>query len=366
MNYCTITFNKQCFSLFLSLFLLLPIIANSSQDTLRVVVAGSPPFVIDTVLNNQKTITGISVDIWKNMAKELNIQYNMVRGKTVGGSIDSVHSGVYDILVGPITVNADRAEKVHFMQPYTRGKMGIMTFVGESSFLDFVSPLFSKTFGIGIGILLGLLFVIGNLIWFAERKINPDCFPSNYFRGILNGMWFSIVTFSTVGYGDLVVKSHFGRVLSGFWIVCSMIIASSLTATIATAFTMNQLKNTAIEKPSDLLNKKVATVEKTTSADIATKYTDKVLKETSVNRAIEKLRNKEVDAVVFGAPQLEYYLHKNPIDNLFILSIDDEVENLSFVLPHQSKHIVLFNRTLLKEIEDGSINTLFEKYGVAR
>lgn len=338
----------------------------SITDTLKIVVAGSPPFVIDTVLNGQKTTTGISVDIWKSISKELNIQYTLTRGNTVGESIDSVQSGAFDVLIGPITVNASRAEKVNFMQPYSRGKMGIMTFVGESSFLDFIAPLYSKTFAIGIGILVGLLFLVGNLIWFAERTVNPDCFPKNYFKGVLNGMWFSIVTFSTVGYGDLVVRSHFGRVLSGFWIVCSMIIASSLTATIATAFTLNQLKNSAIETASDLLNKKVATVEKTTSAEIASKYTDKILKETTLTRCVDKLEQKEVDAVVFGAPQLQYHLFKHPNENFTIITIDDEVENLSFVVPHKYEHTSLLNTTLLKKIEDGSINKFFEHYGVAR
>jgi polar amino acid transport system substrate-binding protein len=366
MTYSSNSSNKLLQIFIVGILFFLPVSLFSITDTLKIVVAGSPPFVIDTVIKGEKTITGISIDIWKSMAKELNIQYTLTRGKTVGGSIDSIQSGVYDLLVGPITVNATRAEKVNFMQPYSRGKMGIMTNVEESSFLDFIAPLFSKTFAIGIGILLSLLFVVGNLIWFAERKINPDCFPKNYFKGILNGMWFSIVTFSTVGYGDLVVKSHFGRVLSGFWIVCSMIIASSLTATIATAFTLNQLKNTAIEKASDLINKKVATVEKTTSADVASKYTEKIVKETSVARCIDKLVNKEVDAVVFGAPQLQYYLYKNPNDKLMIIAIEDEVENLSFVVPHKYEHTSLLNTTLLKKIEDGSINKFFEEYGVAR
>jgi len=358
--------NKQRRIFFVAILFFFPYSLFSFNDTLKIVIAGSPPFVIDTVINGQKTSTGISVDIWKSIAKELNIQYTLTRGKTVGASIDSVFSGAFDVLIGPITVNASRAEKVNFLQPYSRGKMGIMTHIRESSFLDFIAPLYSKTFAIGIGILLGLLFLVGNMIWIAERKVNSDCFPKNYFRGVLNGMWFSIVTFSTVGYGDLVVKSHFGRVLSGFWIVCSMIIASSLTATIATAFTLNQLKNSAIESASDLLNKKVATVEKTTSAEVASKYTDKILKETSVARCIDKLLNKEVDAVVFGAPQLQYQLFKHPNDQIVIISIDDEVENLSFVVPHKYEHTSLLNTTLLKKIEDGSINKYFEQYGVAR
>ncbi len=366
MKFFTDIFSKIIVTIIFISVLALPSFTFSSQDTLKVVVAGSPPFVIDTILNGEKKVTGISIDIWNSIAKDLGIEYSVVRGKTVGGSIDSLQKGVFDILVGPITVTADRSEKVLFMQPYTRGKMGIMTTVGESSFFDFVSPLFSKTFAVGIGALLGLLFTIGNIVWFAERKINPECFPKNYFRGVINGMWFSIVTFSTVGYGDLVVKSHFGRVMSGFWIICSMIIASSLTASIATAFTLNQLRNSSIEKASDLLNKKVATVEKTTASDIAHKYTDRILKESTLDMSISKLTSKEVDAVIFGAHQLEYFLHKNPNDQLLIITIDDEVENISFVLENHSKYLNSFNTSMLKKIEDGSINKLFEKYGVAR
>lgn len=57
-----------------------------------------------------------------------------------------------------------------------------------------------------------ILFIIifASLIYYAERlQENPD----NQFTSIPIGLWWSIVTMTTVGYGDLVPKSYMGMIV---------------------------------------------------------------------------------------------------------------------------------------------------------
>jgi hypothetical protein len=61
------------------------------------------------------------------------------------------------------------------------------------------------------------IVVVAHLVWFAERKINPQQFPPNYLDGIDDAIWWSCTTVTTVGYGDKTPLSNIGRMLAIFW-----------------------------------------------------------------------------------------------------------------------------------------------------
>lgn len=56
-------------------------------------------------------------------------------------------------------------------------------------------------------LLLGIV-IFASLIYYAERiQTNPD----NDFHSIPLGLWWALVTMTTVGYGDLIPKTYFGK-----------------------------------------------------------------------------------------------------------------------------------------------------------
>ncbi len=61
-------------------------------------------------------------------------------------------------------------------------------------------------------LVLGVLLVLAScLMYFAEKEVQPDAFAS-----IPAAMWWTIVTLTTVGYGDVFPITSLGRVLAGF------------------------------------------------------------------------------------------------------------------------------------------------------
>lgn len=58
-------------------------------------------------------------------------------------------------------------------------------------------------------IMLGLVVVSATILHFAERGVQPDAFGD-----IPKAMWWAIVTLTTVGYGDVVPVTLFGRVVA--------------------------------------------------------------------------------------------------------------------------------------------------------
>jgi voltage-gated potassium channel Kch len=62
-----------------------------------------------------------------------------------------------------------------------------------------------------------LLTVTGALIWLAERRHNEEQFRRDPAAGIGNGIWWSAVTMTTVGYGDKAPVTLAGRVIALVW-----------------------------------------------------------------------------------------------------------------------------------------------------
>ena len=84
------------------------------------------------------------------------------------------------------------------------------------------------------GVLLLLMFISSFFMFYAEADAQP-----NAFRNILDTFWLSLVTFTTVGYGDVYPITAMGKVLSGI-VVLIGIMLFALPASILTAEFMNE------------------------------------------------------------------------------------------------------------------------------
>lgn len=84
------------------------------------------------------------------------------------------------------------------------------------------------------GVLLILIFLSSFLMFYAESEAQPDVF-----HNILDTFWWSIVTFTTVGYGDVYPITPFGKLLSAI-IVLIGIMLFALPTSILTAEFLNE------------------------------------------------------------------------------------------------------------------------------
>jgi voltage-gated potassium channel len=80
-------------------------------------------------------------------------------------------------------------------------------------------------------VILLLVLIIGSFIFFiVERTVNPEV--PNYESAV----WFSIISMTTVGYGDIVPVTLIGRMLGVIIILTGMGYVSLVTATLAYSF----------------------------------------------------------------------------------------------------------------------------------
>lgn len=289
-------------------------IDSSQAPILKVGVKEAPPFAMKKSTGEW---TGISIYLWKELAKSLNYQYEF-QEYNLATLLNNVKEEQLDVGIAAITISKEREEVFDFSLPYFTTGLSILTQKKEQSFFDVLSRLFSWRFFQVIAALVFLLFFIGILLWVVERKHNEEQFGGKWWQGIGAAFWWSAVTMTTVGYGDKAPVTPLGRIIGFVWMFAGIMIISGFTAAITSALTIDQL-TTAIQGPEDLDNVGVATVRGSSSASYL-KYREVAFMGTNtIEEAIEALNKGKVDAVVYDAPILQYIVRKEKMESLELL-----------------------------------------------
>lgn len=345
-------------SLTVALLLLVAIPFPLQARVLRVGVSGSPPFVE----KNGLVYKGISVDVWRHIAEARNLEYTFVHLPNTDSNVKAVANGRLDLAIGPISITPDRMANsaIEFTQPYFYGEEGLLLPADQPKLWTRIKPLFGLAALSSMAVLLVSIFIVGNLIWFVERHRNSEHFPRQYLKGVANGTWFALVTLTTVGYGDRAPLTQAGRAIAGAWMVISLVTVSTITAGLASAFTIS-LSNTqmpGITKPAQIDNKLMAVVSGTSSEFLARRYGARPLPAPTLAEAVELVKKGDASGVIFDSPALRYFLKKNPDNSLVLAPFGLTFTTYGFVLPSNSDLTRLIDVELLDLYSNGMMQVI--------
>ncbi len=296
----------------LGLFGSAPALAGPPEEELTVAIKPAPPFTIREGPPEGPAIwKGPSVELWEDIALDLGLPFHY-HETTLDDMLAGVADGRYDVAVAALTVTAEREERVDFTHPYyTTGLAIAVSSQHASPWVNVLGTVFSLEFLRVLAVIALIQLVVGTVVWLFERHTNPEQFPESVAKGVATGFWWATVTMATVGYGDKAPKTGLGRFVAMMWMLASMVILASVTATIASSLTVERLES-RLRGPEDLPRFTVGAIEATTGdrflrsqAVAATRYPD-------ANTAIQALIDGEVEALVWDEPLLRFAIERGP------------------------------------------------------
>lgn len=325
---------------------------------LKVLVRNFEPFVI---VKDEK-LTGFSLDIWWEIAKHLNLSYDLIGVDSTAKLLDELLQRTADVGISGTVVNSERESMIDFSHNYLKAGLQILVPARSTSWLQNVMfILFSKTFILVLVGLFSILLTAAHFIWFIERKRNPEEFPQEYFKGLLEALWWAgAIMTGREGWGKRLVRGN-AKVFTFVWMFTGYFIFIYFTASMTTLFTVKSIKK-SIEFQSDLLDKKVVAVKYSDAEEFLLNFGVIPSTVDSEEKAYELVKNKQVDAFVHYSPALQYYAAHQGKQKVKLVGKPFQVKKLGFALTPDSPLRKSINKTILILIENGTYQQIYQKW----
>lgn len=326
----------------------LPAMAREDAPPPAELVVGvkrAPPFVIASASGYE----GLAADLWEEAARENGWRYRY-REYDLAGLLDAVARGEVDVAIGAITTTAAREARMDFSHPITSSGLAIaVRSEWAAGWFAVVRAVFSLGFLKVIGALCLVLVVVGWLAWLLEHRRNPEQFGGTRANGVFSGVWWAMVTMTTVGYGDLAPRTVGGRLLGLAWMLTALVIVSFFTAAITSTLTVGQLSS-RIETAGDLRGMHIGSVADSTSTGWLESQHLSFTESANLPDALARLADGRLDVVVYDAPLLQWTIRQRFAGQLRVLPIVLERQDYAFALPPGSALREPVNASLLRRI----------------
>jgi polar amino acid transport system substrate-binding protein len=327
----------------------------------------APPF---SMRAENGSWSGISVDLWQWIAADLGVDTEF-RETTVTGLFDDLAPGrPLDLSIGALTITADREDRVDFSQPFFLSGLcvAVKTAPGPGRLWSWVERVLVWDFWRVVAALFASLVLVAILIWVLEHKSNPKEFGGDgkASRGIGSALWWSAVTMTTVGYGDLAPRSPAGRLVAIGWMFISLFLVSWFTASMASVLTAERLDAGAgglvVRGADDLRRLHVAVIAGTSSEDYLRRRQIDYIR-VPLKDLLEVLLTGRAQAVLSDAPALRYIARSERYaGKITVLPQNFQTEPYGIALRDGSPWRKPVDRALLHRLADPAWRELIYRY----
>lgn len=315
---------------------------------LRVGVSEEPPFATRDPLGEWQ---GLAIDLWREIAGDLGWAYRFV---DVSGDshamLRALKEGRVDVVALGVAVTPDQAREVSYSYPYYPSTLAL-AFRSEraSTAWAIVHFLLSREFAGVMGGLLFATFLAGILIWFVERKENPDHFGGKTLHGIGSAFWWAAVTMTTIGYGDKVPRTPKGRAIALVWMFVGVVLVSFFTAWVTAAVAVEKVSNRSLQHRS-LEELRLGCVQ----GGVGEKFlaTEKIhaLSFPTASACLAALAAGKIDAAVLREPTLRYLVRTAYAGEIEVVPRPLERIDYAFAFPRGSPLQVPVNEEIIRRI----------------
>ena len=331
---------------------------NAPIPHLKVGVFLEPPFTIQST----KELNGISIELWEMAANKLGWKWSY-EIMDLSDLLESVTTGKIDIAVAPLARTSDREKVMDFTPSYLQSGLAIASEREPvHTLLDVISHVGDRAFIQLTFSLLVITIFFGLIMWWAERKANKDHFGGQMVHGFGSGVWWSMVTMSTVGYGDKAPRTGLGRFLALVWIFISIVLLAAFTGTIASSMTVGRMGQN-MSQLSDLHGKKIGAIEKSDAQSWLESHSIKVVPYKSINEGLNAILDAKIDAFVSDRSPILWEVAQWDKGDEIVTEGNIHPQRISFALPTGSKYKEAIGVAILSVLESRTWDYIRAQYG---
>uniref|UniRef100_A0A7S0HCK3 Calmodulin n=1 Tax=Hanusia phi TaxID=3032 RepID=A0A7S0HCK3_9CRYP len=156
------------------------------------------------------------------------------------------------------------------------------------------------------------VLIVGHVIWIIERWNNETIFRRFYAEGVIDGLWWAMVTMTTVGYGDKAPATEIGKLFGIFWLIFGLIVFGTFSSQV-TSFIGDQLAVNNIVDADSLAGFSVGVLNRTSSLnlDLQFGFTSTVCD--SVKVCLEQLASNNLDAALLPRADVVNYFRSSKL-----------------------------------------------------
>jgi len=323
----------------------------------------APPFAMKTADGRWE---GFSIELLKMIAQDLGTEYEIVEYNSFAHILEEVEKGKLDLFTA-LAVTAQRETIVDFSHPFlTSGaaiavpvlisKPGLFHFAGP-----FVDRFASLDFLLVIVILVLIALAAGAMVWFFESRSNNSMFTPKTVKGLWQGLWWAMVTMTTVGYGDKVPRTAGGRIVALIWMFSSIFLVASFTAAITASLTVGELSG-KVRGFKDLYHARVGTVTHSEPFNFLLERGIATRTFKNDQDGLQAVIDGKIDAFVYDEIVLKHLSKTDFPGRIQVLPEIFDPYYLSFTMPQGSQLRETLNRALMRVLDSEDYLRIKERY----
>ena len=340
-----------------------PSVDDVSGRTVVVATKALDPFVIiDSTDADGSGLRGYSIDVWNELADRLGLTTEWVVEESVGDILESARTGDADVAIAGISMTAERETFIDFAHPYFDSGLQVVTRPSgdKGTWESLWDVITSGTVLALAGGLVVLIALVAHLVWWTERRHNPE-FPQEYRKGISEALWWSSVSIVTGGEAVKDIRRPLSRILALMWMVIGLFLIAFVTAQAASSLTVNELQ-ADIGGLEDLPGESVVTVAGTVGESFLREANIAATGVSDVDTALQAVEDGRFDAVVYDAPVLAYRVNTDYSGRLELAGSTFAPDPYGIALTTGSDLREPINASLLEISRDGTLDALNQKW----
>ncbi len=281
---------------------------NESAAPLLVGVKSAPPFVM--INESSDHVSGFSIDLIRLVGAQMHpprrVEFQVHH--TIDEHLDAVRSGEVALGIAATSFTSERQRTLDFSVPFYQSGLDIAV-RPEGDGTPLWEILTSRKLIRAFIMFTVFIVVCAHVVWLTERG-ESNTFDDSWMAGVGQATWWTIVTMTTVGYGDFVPRKPLSRLLSVLVILAGIVLFGVVVGAVSSALTVQNLTSD-IQHPDDLREQTVAVVQETLADRVMSRRGADVLRVPGLDEALLAVESGEAAAAVHDFPLLRHSLSQD-------------------------------------------------------